>query len=42
VSGRLRGTELTLTLTAEAETLRGAVRGDRIDGAGWSGTRAPQ
>lgn len=32
VSGRLRGVDLTLTLTAEGETLRGRVDGNRIDG----------
>ena len=32
VSGRLRGADLTLTLTAEGETLRGRVDGDRING----------
>lgn len=32
VSGRLRGRELTLTLTATGEVLRGTVAGNRIDG----------
>jgi SAM-dependent methyltransferase len=37
VSGKLRGTELTLS--AAGATLSGVVAGDRIDGAGWSATR---
>jgi SAM-dependent methyltransferase len=39
VSGRLRGADLTLTLTAEGETLRARVDGDRIAGPQLSGTR---
>lgn len=40
VSGRLRGTEFTID--AGGEVLRATVRGDRLDGAGLSGTRAPR
>jgi len=40
VTGRLRGTELTLD--AGGEVLRATVRGDRLDGAGFSGTRLPR
>ena len=37
VSGRLRGTSLTLDVGGQ--TLTGTVTGDRIDGQGWSATR---
>jgi len=40
VSGRLRGAELSLD--AGGDALRATVRGDRLDGAGFSGTRAPR
>ena len=41
VTGRLRGTEITLTVEADGKTreLKGKVEGDRIVGDGWSATR---
>jgi SAM-dependent methyltransferase len=37
VTGKLRGTELTLD--AEGQAITGTVAGDKIDGPGWSATR---